>query len=287
MMGNGQLSITMLGTGSPRPDLERSGPAQVLFIDDLPILIDCGEGTTAQLMKAEIPPQNIKHLFFTHLHSDHFFGYGQFLLGGWGLGRRELTIIGPKGIKEFHETLVRMFYDDISYRTSLGRPGNGVLDVKIIEIDQPGRVEVDIPAQVIAAEMVHNVPTFGYRFQTDEQAVVFSGDTAPTPAIIELARNADILVQDAGLAQTAVYRNTKSVELQNIWDNLQKEHCTPAQAGEIAQKACVKTLVLTHFLPNIDEEETYQEAACTFNGEIIVGRDLHVIPVAQAITKQY
>ncbi|MED4205342.1 MBL fold metallo-hydrolase [Neobacillus mesonae] len=278
-MSNTNLSIVMLGTGSPRPDLERSGPAQVLFLDDLPILIDCGEGTTTQLMKANIPPQNIKHLFFTHLHSDHFFGYGQFLLGGWGLGRRELTVIGPNGIKEFHDTLVRMFHDDISYRTSLGRPGNGVLDVKIIEIDEPGIVPCDIPAKVTAAEMVHNVPTFGFRFETEEKAVVFSGDTAPTPAIIELARNADVLVQDACLAATGVYRNTKDPELQKIWENLQKEHCTPQQAGEIAQEAGVKKLVMTHFLPNVNGEEVQQEAANSFDGEAIVGKDLLKITV--------
>jgi len=87
------LKVTMLGTGSPRPDLERSGPAQVLTIGDTNILIDCGEGTTTQLMKAGIPPESITYLFMTHLHSDHIFGYGQFLLGGWGLGRRKLTNI--------------------------------------------------------------------------------------------------------------------------------------------------------------------------------------------------
>ncbi|MFC5589694.1 MBL fold metallo-hydrolase [Sporosarcina soli] len=67
-----KLAVRMLGTGSTRPDLERSGTAQVLWLDDLPILIDCGEGTTTQLLKAEVPPHPINHLWLTHLHSDHF-----------------------------------------------------------------------------------------------------------------------------------------------------------------------------------------------------------------------
>lgn len=277
------LTVTMLGTGSPRPDLERSGPAQLLSSENEHILIDCGEGTTSQLMKANVPPEDVKYLFMTHLHSDHLLGYGQFLLGGWGLGRRELTVVGPKGMKHFHETMLSLFHDDIAYRTSLGRPKNGILDVNIIEIDGPGEVQVDLPMKITAAQMVHNVLTYGYRFETEKEVVVFSGDTAPTPNIVELSKGADLLVIDAALAPTAVYHKTDNPELKEIWDNLQKEHCTPAQTGEIGTKAGVKKLVLTHFLPNILEEETYKEAANEFSGEIILGEDLQVIPVQSAV----
>lgn len=274
-----KLEVTMLGTGSPRPSLERSGPAQVLTAGNQHLLIDCGEGTTTQLMKAGIPPEDINYLFMTHLHSDHIFGYGQFLLGGWGLGRRELTIVGPKGMKHFHETIINLFDEDISYRTSLGRPGNGVLDVNVIEIDGPGEIDCGLPMKITVAEMVHNVLTYGYRFEVGEETVVISGDTAPTEAIVELSKDADLLVIDACLAPTAVYHNTTNPELQKIWRNLQKEHCSPKQAAEIARKAGAKKLVLTHFLPDINKEETEKQAIKIFDGEVIVGEDLQVIPV--------
>lgn len=269
----------MLGTGSPRPDLERSGPAQVITIENEHILVDCGEGTTAQLMKADIPPEEIKYLFLTHLHSDHVFGYGQFLLGGWGRGRRELTIIGPRGTKKFHETIISLLEVDITYRTSLGHPANGVLDVNIIEIDEPGEIKSNLDFKITANQMVHNVLTFGFRFEIDNKVIVISGDTAPTDAIVELSKDADILVMDAGLSPTEVYHNTTNPELQKIWDNLQKEHCSPEQAGEIAQKASVKKLVLTYFLPKIYKEITMQEASDVFKGEIVIGEDLQVIPL--------
>lgn len=274
-----KLQVTMLGTGSPRPDLERSGPAQVLTAGDQHILIDCGEGTTTQLMKAGIPPEKINYLFMTHLHSDHIFGYGQFLLGGWGLGRRELTVVGPKGMRQFHDTIINLFEDDIAYRTSLGRPGNGVLDVNIIEIDGPSEIDCGLKMKITAAEMVHNILTYGYRFEIGEEIVVISGDTAPTEAIVELSKNADLLVIDACLAPTAVYHNTTNPELQKIWKNLQKEHCSPEQAAKIACEAGVKKLVLTHFLPDINKEETKKQATDVFDGEVIVGEDLQVIPV--------
>ncbi|WP_139488516.1 hypothetical protein [Brevibacillus dissolubilis] len=65
-----------------------------------------------------------------------------------------------------------------------------------------------------------------------------------------------------------------------IWDNLQKEHCTPAQAAHTAVSAGVKKLVLTHFLPGIDVEQVYQEASEVFrSGEVIVAHDLLEITV--------
>ncbi|WP_180994063.1 MBL fold metallo-hydrolase [Bacillus sp. Marseille-P3661] len=267
-----KLSITMLGTGSPRPELRRSGPAQTLSIDDETILIDCGEGTTNQLLKAGLPPESIKQLWFTHLHSDHTFGYGQFLIGGWGRGRSELTIIGPKGTKRFHEKILDLYEEDINYRCSLGRSDAGIRDVRIIEIDKPCKVENPSLIDTTVESMIHNVPTFGYRLEINNKIIVISGDTAPHDGIINLAKDADVLVIDAGLAT-----GKKSPALEKIWDHLQKEHCTAEQVGQIAAKANVKKVVLTHFLPELDPAKAYDEVATHFSGEIIIPEDLDKI----------
>ncbi|MCG7335805.1 MBL fold metallo-hydrolase [Sporosarcina sp. ACRSM] len=274
-----KLAVRMLGTGSPRPDLERSGPAQVLWIDDLPILIDCGEGTTTQLLKAGIPPHTINHLWLTHLHSDHLFGYAQFLIGGQGDGRRELTVVGPVGTKKYHERILQLYEEDINYRLSLGRSPKGLLDVNIIEIEEPGEISTDIPAKVTAAQMIHNVTTFGYRFEVGGKVVVISGDTAPTPEIVKLAAGADLLIQDAAITTTSVYTKGENKEFSKVFEKLQNEHCTPTQCGEIAQEAGVKKLVLTHFLPGADGEEAHEEVKRVYAGEVVIGEDLKLIEV--------
>lgn len=274
-----EIKLTMLGTGSPRPDMERSGPAQVLTIDGTPILIDCGEGTSTQLLKAGIPLESINHLFITHLHSDHLFGYAQFLIGGQGNGRREFTIIGPVGMKKYHERILQLYEEDLNYRLSLGRSPKGLMDVNIIEIEEPGKIEANIPAQVTCARMIHNVTTYGFRFQIGGKVVVISGDTAPTPNIVELAKDADILVQDAALTTTSVYTKGSNAEFSKVFENLKKEHCTPVQCAETAQEAGVKKLVLTHFLPKADGKEAYEEASAVFGGEVIVPDDLQVVKV--------
>ncbi|AXF57048.1 MBL fold metallo-hydrolase [Salicibibacter kimchii] len=274
--------VRLLGTGSPKPNRERSGPAQVIMVDETPVLVDCGEGTTRQLLNSEINPEDIKHVLFTHLHSDHVFGYAHFLLGGWSLGRKELTIVGPKGLKEFHEKILDIFKEDIDYRVNtLGISGNGLLDVNIIEIpDDGGEIEIpEINTEISSAPVVHNVTTFGFRFQKGDQAIVISGDTCPVDSLVTLAKGADILIQDAAIATSVFNAESTDANLKKIKDILVKEHCSPKQAGEIAEEAGVKSVVLTHLLPNTNETEAFQEASKAFNGKVIVGRDLDDITI--------
>lgn len=278
-MNNKEISITMLGTGSPRPDIERSGPSQVLTIGNKPFLIDCGEGTTTQLLRAGIPLESIDTLFITHLHSDHLFGYAQFLIGGQGNGRRELTVVGPVGMKQYHERILQLYEEDLNYRLSLGRSSKGLFDVNIIEIEEPGKIDIDIPAQVTCDSMIHSVTTYGFRFEIDNKVVVFSGDTAPTPNIVNLSKGADVLVQDAALTTTSVYTKGKNAEFSKVFENLKRQHCSPTQCAETAQDAGVSKLVLTHFLPEADGNEAYQEASEVFNGEVVISEDLQEIMV--------
>ncbi|SDH17547.1 ribonuclease Z [Alteribacillus persepolensis] len=270
------MKITMLGTGSPRPEVSRSGPAQIIEWNNNRILFDCGEGTTGQLLKAGYTPESVTHLWFTHLHSDHTFGYGQFLIGGWGRGRSELTVIGPPGTKAFHEKILDLYKEDIDYRCSLGRSEKGVKDVHVIEVEEPGKVENPLGVQASAAKMIHNVCTYGYRLEIDGQVLVISGDTAPHEGIVELAEDADLLVIDASLAA-----GEQSGALAKIWDHLQKEHCTAEQAAEIAEQAKVKKVIFTHFLPEVDTEKAYQEAKPLFSGELIIPEDLETYYVAK------
>lgn len=281
-----QFYVKLLGTGSPKPNIERSGPAQVIMVDDTPVLVDCGEGTTRQLMYADINPVDITTVLFTHLHSDHIFGYSHFLLGGWSLGRSKLTIIGPKGLKKFHEQVLDMFEEDINYRcNTLGISGAGLLDVNIIELaEEGGDVPIpDLDVKVTSTPVIHNVKTFGFRFQKGDKSIVLSGDTAPVDTLIELAKGADVLVQDAAIASSVFNNKSSDPNILKIWDFLKNEHCTPQQAAEIATASGVGCLVLTHLLPNTDRDEVYQEASKHFDGTVIVGEDFKTISTASKV----
>ncbi|MEW9672149.1 MBL fold metallo-hydrolase [Ammoniphilus sp. 3BR4] len=274
------FKVIMLGTGAPRPNILRSQSAHVLFLNELKVLVDCGDGTTQQLMKSGIEPEEIKHVWFTHLHSDHVMGYASFLLGGWASGRRELTIVGPEGTRDFHKKTIDLYKEDIDYRVSIGISPAGLLDnVNIIEVKDTGRIECDIPATVTTTPVIHNVPTFAYRFDFNGHSIVFSGDTIPSPKLVELARGADVLIQDACLVFPKGREGDP--EFKKVYENLKKEHCSPAQAAIIAKEAEVKKLVMTHFMRGTDIQNVIQDASKHFDGEVIAASDLQTIEIIQ------
>src|SRR6185437_13674988 len=100
--------VVMLGTGTPFPDPERSGPATAVIVDDFPYLVDFGPGVVRRMMAAYQrgvgafgrAAVNVTTAFLTHLHSDHTMGYPDLIFTPWMMGRREpLKVFGPPGIK--------------------------------------------------------------------------------------------------------------------------------------------------------------------------------------------
>lgn len=267
---NLQLRALLLGTGSPRPSIQRASPSQVVRVGHEPILVDCGDGTLNQLLRAGIHLALIKRVLFTHLHSDHSLGYGAIVLGGWAAGRRSLVVWGPTGTRRFHEILFSELYaEDIAFRVSLGRSGAGLTDIAVHE-STGGVIGVEDNLRVTAVTVRHVMPTLAYRFDTNSRSLVISGDTIYSPELVALARNADVLVADACYLPAA---HAASEEDAKVLEGLRQHHASPADAGRMAQEAGVRRLVLTHLLPVADPDQIHSECRSTYDGEIIVGHD--------------
>lgn len=268
------LRLLLLGTGSPRPTLERANTGQIVFAGERTILVDCGAGVMRRLLESGLDPTRITLLFLTHLHSDHTLDYAAFILGSWAMGRGELAVYGPPGTARLHRLLLLEPYaDDIAYRASLGRSPAGVLDIEVKECRlEPGVIYDDGGLRVRAVPVIHSAPTLALRFDYAGRSLVISGDTAYCPELVELARDAAVLVHDACLAPAL------ALQPNPLWGNLAERlrhhHATPAEAARVAREAGVRTLVLTHFLRGLYEEQALEEARREFDGEIILGRDL-------------
>ena len=234
--------VVLLGTGSPRPCLDRSQPAQLIEIAGQSFVIDCGDGVTGQLVRAGCDVAAVQKIFLTHLHWDHILGYAGLVWGGWSAGRPTLEVWGPPGTKKMHELL---FAGPYKYER------DGVM--------------------VTATAVKHTITTYAYRFEHAGTRTVFSGDTAACDTLVQCAEGADLLVQDACAIHSQLYGDERS---RKIRDALIGFHASPAQAGRMAQAAGVKRLVCTHLLAGADAEQVRQEAASKFNGETIVGYDL-------------
>jgi ribonuclease BN (tRNA processing enzyme) len=274
--------LILLGTGGgPRPRKESSGSAQVILAGGAAYVVDCGDGVARQLAFAGVPLPSLRHVFITHHHSDHNADYGNLIWLAWTTGlRTRVDSWGPPPLREMTRLFFRMNAYDIESRTAdEGRPPLAPL-VPAHEVRQGGPGMSDEHLKVTAALVDHPpvTPAFAFRFDAADRSIVISGDTAPSDALVQLARGADVLVHEA-LHPAGVDRLLARVPNAPTLRRHLVAHHTPAEeAGRIAAAAGVKTLVLSHLVPPDDPlitDEMWREAAAKhFRGHIIVGRDL-------------
>lgn len=241
------------------------------------MLVDCPDGTARQLALAGINLTRIERIFITHNHSDHMAGLGALLLLAWGAGlKTPVAIHGPLPIRQIVAAELSAGGADIGYRIrEEGRPDLRRL-VTADEIRGPGVVITAPPVRVTCAKVNHyTVPAFAYRFDLPDRSIVYSGDTGPSPALVELARGADVLVHEAMMA-SAIDRIVDT-NAPNLREHLLKSHSTTEQVGQTAAAAGVKTVVLTHLVPafpDITDEMWTAGVRRYFKGRIVIGRDL-------------
>jgi ribonuclease BN (tRNA processing enzyme) len=274
--------LVLLGTGGgPRPRKMSSAAAQVVVVNDAAYVIDCGDGVARQLAMADVPLNSIRSIFVTHHHSDHNADYGNLILLAWTAGlRTRIDTWGPPPLQRMTQLFFEMNSYDIATRIAdEGRPALAPL-VHAHELRKGGLVMQDENVKVTAA-LVHHppvTPAFAYRFDTADRSIVVSGDTTPTPALIELAGGVDVLVHEAlfvpGVDRLAARVPNASALRQSILSH----HTRVEDAGRVAREAGARMLVLSHLVPADDPEITEQmwiEAARRhFDGKIVVATDL-------------
>jgi ribonuclease BN (tRNA processing enzyme) len=274
--------LILLGTGGgPRPRKSSAASSQVIIINNVAYVIDCGDGVARQLASAGVPLAALRHVFITHQHSDHNADYGNLIWLAWtaGLATR-VDAWGPPPLAKMTKLFFEMNAYDIKTRMSNEGRVPLVPLVHVHEIRDGGRVMSDGTVTVTAALVDHApvVPAFGYRFDAPDRSIVISGDTAPSDNLVRLARGADVLVHSV-MYPPAIDRLVSRVPNAAALKSSILAHQTSAEdAGRIAQAAGVKTLVLSHFVPPDDPEVTDQmwiDAARTqFRGTVVAGKDL-------------
>ena len=268
--------LILLGTaGGPTPKKTRSGPSQIIVVDNRGYIVDCGDGVARQMMIAGVF-RTLRHVFITHHHSDHTADYGNLLLLAWGdTLTTPVDTWGPPPLQRITELFFEMNKPDIDVRQrDEGRPPLAPL-VHAHDVRRDGVVMKDDRVTVTCVTVEHPlVPAaLAYRFDCPDRSIVFSGDTRKSDALVRLARGADILVHEA-LYLPAAPGAPGSALRKHVVDS----HTTAEDAGRVAEEAGVKTLVLSHFVPSenppVNDEEWEAAARTTYRGRIIVGKDL-------------
>ena len=272
--------VVMLGTGTPNPDPERSGPATAVIAGGQAYLVDCGPGVVRRAEAAwqrgidELGMPGLTRLFVTHLHSDHTAGYADLILTPWVLDReRPLVVYGPPGIKSMTDHLLAAYAEDIDIRLHGTQPQNELgIAVEVHEI-APGEIYQDENVKVTAFAVPHGEweHAFGFRFDTVDRVVVITGDTTPSDSVIEACSGCDVLVHE-------VYAKTGFDGRSPDWQVYHKaSHTSGVELGEIAARAQPKLLVLYHQLMwGATEAELLAEIRQSFDGEVAFADDLDV-----------
>jgi len=273
------MKLVLLGTGGgPIPTPFRAAPAQALLVGDALLVIDCGTGTARQLALAGLNLREMSHLFLTHHHIDHSADLGVLPILSWIMGRRdEISVYGPPPLTVALEHLIDGYEEDLRHRTiSSGRPKFRPL-LKIAEVE--GRADVvETDTFKVCATNVCHPPlevALAYRIETEEGIVVVSGDTRPCDELVSLAEGADVLVHEV-VHPSAITALEKSLNAPTIRRHMESSHTMLSDVGAIAERAGVKTLVLSHLAPHhgLSDQEWREGAQEGFRGEVIVGHDL-------------
>ena len=274
--------IVFLGTkGGPRVGIGASNPANLLVVNDTPIVIDCGMGVSRQLVNAGVPIPSVKYIFISHHHSDHNLEYGNLFYNAWAAGlSTPIHSFGPKGI----EAMTREYWElnkfDVETRIAdEGRPDpRKLLIAKDITDDG---VVLKTPDVIVTAFRTPHPPitdNFAYKFETPDGIVVFSSDTAYNPKLAEFAKGADVLVHECLYIPAVDRLVAKTKNGATLKKHLLDSHTSTEDVGRIAAAAGVKTLVLSHFVPGDDPDVTdddwTRDVKTNFKGRIVVAKDL-------------
>ena len=247
-------TITILGSGTCVPSLERSSCSILIRTETAHLLVDAGPGTMGQLLKVGVHIDDIDVILFSHFHLDHCAELAPFLFATKYPGfdrQKPLTLVGGTGLSELLDRL------NHAYGRSLGLPDEML---QVLELDERGTLLLE-PVQIYLrfTAVNHKPESRAFRFTTETGfSLVYSGDTDESSQLVDLARNADILICESALPD----------------EDKVPGHLTPSLAGAIAAKAGAEKLVLTHFYPQCDKVDLQAQCRKTFQGPLVLARDL-------------
>lgn len=275
-----RTQIVLLGTGTPNADPDRSGPAVAIVVDDTPYLIDLGPGVVRRAAAAEragidgLAVEKLRFAFITHPHSDHTLGYPDFIFTPWVLERDlPAEVFGPGGLQAMTDHLLAAYEADIRVRIEGLEPANSEgYKVNVHEIE-PGLIYEDERVRVSAFLVEHGAwpQAFGYRFDTPDRSIVISGDTRPTPAIVEACGGCDVLIHEV-YSQAGFERRAANWQAYHA-----SSHTSTVELGRLAAAARPGILILYHqLLWGSSPEEVLGEIRQVYDGRVVYGNDLDV-----------
>jgi ribonuclease Z len=267
-----KFEVVLLGTGTPRPVMDRFGPSNLVSAGNQVLVFDAGRGSMQRLFQIGISFAEVNAVFLTHLHSDHIVGLPDLWLSGWLDGRREkpIRLFGPEGTSRMMKHLVKAFEYDIHIRIEDDKCSPSGAIVQVTEV-QEGIVFDKGGVKVTAFHVDHRpiTPSFGYRIDYAGRSVVMSGDTRFSENLIRFAKGVDLLIHEVGDAAQTLMQKYPS--LARAIDH----HTSAREAGEIFQRTSPGLAVYTHILhAGLKVSDLISRTRSVYSGPLLAGEDL-------------
>jgi len=253
------FKVTILGSGTIVPSLQRSACSVLIQCDSNRLLLDAGPGTMRRLLHTGTTIFDLTHVLASHFHPDHVAELVPLLFGTKypdpTLQKHPLTLIGGHGLNTFYQDLQKVFGNWMN-------PARQWL--RLMELPNTNNQNDFGSFELHAAPMTHKPESLAYRIQlSDGRSVVYSGDTDYNDALISLAHKTDLLICECSTPD----------------DMKLPGHLTPSLAGSIAAKAEAKKLILTHLYPACEAVDLITQTRKTYEGPVVVAEDLMNVEV--------
>ncbi|HUK64902.1 MAG TPA: MBL fold metallo-hydrolase [Dongiaceae bacterium] len=252
--------VAFLGTSAALTSAARDNTSLVFEAAGTAVLADCGGGAVHRLQRLGVDPLTLTHVIVTHVHVDHAYGLPSLVRQLMLLGRgTELAVVcRPEHVEPLRALLA-------GFRV-WERPDAFVLRLAPIDLAVGAHAFTSGPLRVGTAPNEHGpMPNFAVRVDVQGRgAVVYSSDTRPSDNVVALARGARTLIHEA----TFLERDRPLGHL--------AAHSSAAEAGQVAARAGVERLILTHVgsAYHDDVEALAAEARKHFDGDVLVAEEL-------------
>ncbi len=246
------MDLVTVGTGTVAPSANRTCACHWVARGDVRMLLDCGAGTLHRLAEFGLPWHQVSHVVLSHFHPDH---WGELPMLVYALKyttvppRSEpLVILGPPGVVQHMRAVAEGFG---SWLLDPGFP-IGILDVRDGE---PFPLGADFSLETFPVP--HTTESVALSLVAPEGRLVYTGDTGPSSELARWATGCDLLLAECSLPESMAMDS----------------HLTPERAGDLAQEAKAKRLVLTHFYPPVETSDPAKLAGKRFTGPVTAARD--------------